>query len=275
MKYQDDLDIQIKQALHTEGDSISASANLKAQIDEQIDNRSNGKTEVNITYLSGHRKKERTMKKINKAWIVAAAAAACILIPTGVFAAGKITGYASSVSFGHSYDSYEELAEAQEKAGFTFDCVESFSNGYTFTKMNISATDKLDESLNRVGSFNEWWGYYEKEGCPEIEMIIHEVLPEAEFDVNATEQREIDGITVFYNVDHYKFVPTDYEMTAEDEANSADPHYYISVESDEVEESDIHFISWERDGIHYSLMCSDAIMSADEFFAMAEEMIQQ
>lgn len=275
MKYQNDLDMQIKQALHTEGDAICASKKMKDRIDEQIEQQNDGKEMVNITHMSRHRNKERTMKKINKVWIAAAAVAVCILVPTGVYAAGQITGYVSSLTLGHSYDSYEELAQAQEKAGFTFDSIESFSNGYTFSKMDVSTTDKLDGN-NRVGSFNEWWGYYEKEGCPKIEMIIHEVLPEVdEYDVNATERREIDGITVTYNLDHYKFVPVDYEMTAEDEANVADLHYYISVGSDEVEESDIHFTSWNRDGIHYSLMCSDATLSVDEFFAMAEEFIRQ
>lgn len=142
--------------------------------------------------------------------------------------------------------------------------------------MEVSATDKLDDSHNRVGSFNEWWGYYEKENNPKIELIIHEVLPEAaDYENDAEQQRDIDGITVSYKVDHYKSVPTDYEITAEDEANMAGSHYYISVGSDEVEETEEYFTSWDKDGMHYLLMCSDATLSADEFFAMAEEIIQQ
>ena len=71
--------------------------------------------------------------------------------------------------------------------------------------MEVSATDKLDDSHNRVGSFNEWWGYYEKENNPKIELIIHEVLPEAaDYENDAEQQRDIDGITVSYKVDHYK-----------------------------------------------------------------------
>lgn len=268
--------MQISRALHNEGDSIYASVDLKERIDEQLEQQSEDIKMVDIEKLSAHRNKERTMRKLNKAWIAAAAIAACILIPTGVYAAGQITGYVSGLSLGHSYDSYTELAKAQEKVGFTFACIENFSNGYAFTHMEVSSVDKLGDSHNRIGSFKEWWGYYEKEGFPDIDLIVHEVQPEAVYyESDAMAQKDIDEITVSYKVDHYKNVPVDYEMTAEDEANMAGPHYYISVGSDEVEEEDVYFTDWEQDGLSYSLMCRNADMSEEEFFAMAGELIKQ
>ncbi len=279
MRRQSDMNMRISRALHNESDSISASVELKRKIDEQLDTHEGQMNVVDIMHLAAHRKQEKTMKKINKInkmWVAAAVIAACILIPTGVYATGRITGYVSSLSLGYQYDSYAELAEAQEKAGFTFACIENFSNGYAFTSMDISGTDKMDESNKRFGTFKEWWGYYKKEGAPDIELIVHEVQAEAaDYEPDAMAQKDINGITVSYKVDHYKNVPVDYEMTAEDEANMAGPHYYISVGTDEIEEDDISFTTWEQDGLDYSLMCRNAVMSEDDFFAMAEELIKQ
>ncbi len=274
MKERNNLDIQIRHALHSEGDRLNVTTDMKEKIDEQILQQECTLKVVDITDLSARRKKERVMKKINKVWIAVAAIAVCILIPTGVYAAGQITSYVSSISLGHSYDSYEELGKAQEQLGLTFNCVENFSNGYQFSKMDISGVDKLDENNNNMGSFKEWWGYYVKDGAPKITMIVHEVQAEAAQEIDdAMEKKEISGVTVSYKSDHYKFVPVDYELTPEDEANMAGEHYYISYGSDEVEESDICFVYWEKDGVDYSLMCSDATISADDFFKMAEEVI--
>lgn len=312
MKEQNNTDLQIRRALHNEAMTICATAQMKDTIDEQIQccekrynieqiNWNNSEeiqwddtmqdqwddteqnhwdnTEqkvVDITKNDIHRKEEKTMRRISKMRIAVAAVAAFILIPTCVYAVGQITGYASSVSMGHNYASYEEIDKAREDIGYAFRSVESFSNGYTIDKMDISGVDKLDDKMNRVETFDEYWGTYKKDGCDKITLIIHEELPEAANEASrAMEQTEIDGITVEYLVDHYKNVPVDYEITAEDEANMEGEHYYISVGSDEVEEEDVMFTNWVQDGIYYSLMYSGTDLSSEDFFQMATELIQQ
>ncbi|MDO5574110.1 MAG: hypothetical protein Q4G60_09070 [bacterium] len=276
MKNQSSMDMQISHALHNKSDGISASEDLKRRIDEQLDRCDDGLKIVDITSSSAYQDKERTMKKLSKGWIAAAAAALCVLVPTGVYAAGQITGYVSSISFGHDYGSYAELDQAKKDLGFDFQSVESFSNGYTIQHMESSDTDKMDDEGNRFGTFSEWWGTYTKEGDEKLSLIIHEVQPEAAaYPDDSMEQREINGVTVSYKQDHYKFVPEDYELTAEDEANMAAEHYYISYGSEEIEENDIKFASWQKDGIYYSFMYSGSIMGAEDFFKMAEEILQQ
>ncbi len=272
MRRQDSLDKQITQALFQEGNSISASVKLKTAIDARIDAAAGNQA----VRKSAHRKTEVLMKKINVKWAVAAAAALCILIPTGVYAGGKITGYASSLKSGSTYTSYGDLEESQKDAGFTFASVESFSNGYTFSEMEISDVDKIDDEFNRMDSFKEWWGRYTREDSPEISLVIHGVLPEAAEDTTEpTETTVINGVNVSYNLDHYKFVPENYELTAEDEANMAGPHYYISYGSDTVEESDVSYITWNKEGIQYSLMCFESAVEAEELYEMAGEIMMQ
>lgn len=276
MKGKSNIDSQIKRALHNEAKAICATTQMKRAIDEQIQCHNTEQNVVDITGIIKHRKEEKTMRRISKMWVAVAAVAAFILIPTCVYAVGQITGYASSLSMGHSYASYEEIDKAREDIGYTFHSVESFTNGYTIDKMDISDVDKLDDEMNRVETFSEYWGIYKKDGCEKINLIIHEVLPEAANEAaRAMEQTVIDGITVDYLVDHYKYVPVDYEITAEDEANMAGEHYYISVGSDEVEEEDIMFTNWVQDGIRYSLMYSGTDLSSEDFFQMAAELIQQ
>ncbi len=272
MRRQDNLDKQITQALFQEGNSISASVKLKTAIDERIDAAGGDRT----ARTADHPKTEVSMKKLNMKWAMVTAAALCILIPTGVYAGGKITGYASSSKPGNAYTSYDKLEKSQKEAGFTFDSVESFSNGYTFSNMEVNDVDKLDDEFNRMDSFKEWWGRYTREGSPEISLVVHAVLPEAaENEPEPTETTVIDGISVSYNLDHYKFVPVDYELTPEDEANMEGPHYYISYGSDVVEESSVSNVSWDKDGMHYNLMCFHSALDAAGLYEMAEELITQ
>ncbi len=142
--------------------------------------------------------------------------------------------------------------------------------------MEVIDVDKIDDEFNRMDSFKEWWGRYTREGSPEISLVIHAVLPEAaENTPEPTETTVIDGIRVSYNLDHYKFVPADYELTPEDEANMEGPHYYISCGSETVKESNASHVTWEKDGIHYNLMCFDSDLDADGLYEMAEALIIQ
>lgn len=264
MKNPNSLDKQITQALFQESNSISASINLKTSIDARIDEAVDSK----IVSLTEHRKTEGSMKRPNIKWIAAAIVAACVLIPTGVYAGGKITGYASITYLPNQSKNFADLEKLQKDAGFSFYVPESFTNGYTFSSMDISSVDKLDEDNNRVGSFKEWWGDYDREGAPKISLVVHEILPEAaDNDEELIDKTMTIGETeVTYTVSHYKFVPVDYELTPEDEAFEAQPNCYISVGTEEVEESDYFNVNWDMNGLHYNLFCQNSIMNPDGTF---------
>ena len=85
--------------------------------------------------------------------------------------------------------------------------------------------------------------------------------------------RMIGEVQVDYRLDHYKFVPVDYELTPEDEAMLQQPGYFMSYGSDTVIEQDNHSLTWVKDGIDYSILDSGAKENPDTLFAMAEELI--
>ena len=74
-------------------------------------------------------------------------------------------------------------------------------------------------------------------------------------------------------MDHYKFVPADYELTEADKAMMEQPGNFLSYGSDEVKEMDMSFVKWEKDGISYLLMDMDASETAESMFSIARELI--
>lgn len=90
----------------------------------------------------------------------------------------------------------------------------------------------------------------------------------------STEIREINGKTVYYNHDTYKFVPTDYKNTDDDRQKEEVGYYYISYGSDKVEVKRAGYISFEENGRSYTLLGFDNNMNADAWFAMAADFIK-
>lgn len=140
----------------------------------------------------------------------------------GVFAAGKVTGYLSSTKPSTNYDSYRDMAKAEKAAGFEMKSVENFTNGYQFQNMYVDTTDKMDADYNVVGSFQECNINYTNDKGESIMLCASEKQDESADSTSApTASTVINGITVNYYVNHYKFVPANYELTDEDKANEA------------------------------------------------------
>ena len=250
----------IVQALQECSDQVIAPLSLKQNIDMEIDKR----------IMEEH----HIMKRWNLKKCIILVAACCLVLSMGVFAAGQVTGYCTSKVPEKNYSSYADLPKAAKAAGFDFKSVENFSNGYQFVNMTVMTTDKTDDGFNTVGSFQEWYCEYADASGNSLSMYVHPTQPEEE-------RRTPDAVTsigtteIGYYVDHYKFVPADYELTDEDKENEAKDNYYISYGSDEVEECDYINIGWEENGISYSIMGRDLTLSSDELFAMAGEVINQ
>ena len=65
-----------------------------------------------------------------------------------------------------------------------------------------------------------------------------------------------------------------YELSEAEKQWEAIPGNYISYGSDAVEETDVAFACWEKDGVRYSIMDSGAKVSPQVLFAMAKELMQ-
>lgn len=255
------FDRLITNSLSKEAEGIDASELMKTRIDREIASREK------IVSIQRGRRNVMSMKKI-----VAAVIAACVIIPTGVFAAGKITGYASSSASDKNYSSYDDMGKAEKYAGYDIESSASLGDGFVFSSMSVSTIDKTDDEYNTVGSFKAFCIEY-SDGTNTIDANINQIQPENE-SASAMETKQSGDITLKFYTDHYKFVPADYELTEEDKQNEEQEHYYISYGTNEIEEHDYQYVSWEKDGLNYSLSAKDLSLTSDEMFGMAEKYLE-
>ncbi len=219
-------------------------------------------------------KQEAKIVRFNKKKIAVVVAVACMLCGTTALAGEKIASYRSSANPYKENYSYEDAVAEAEELGSKLALPQAFSNGYTFESSNTMDVEGLGESGNVVGTSTDFTAVYTKDSMPNINMFI-EKLMEPETESCAVSSREIGDVTVYFNQATYKFVPVDYELTEEDKQNLEDPHYEISVGSDQVEVLNNSGVSFEKDEEYYSMFAWDSEMSEDEWYAMAEEWLAQ
>ena len=240
---EDRFDSLLRKELKRETEHIGVSDFLKTRIDMEITAR----------------QEESTMKKRShfKKYI-AAAACICLLVPAGIFAGGTAVSYVSTTNIADYKTStdWNDLDSMEKKVGIETDAVESFSNGYRYTELNTDAFNALDEDGNKIFKVNE---------------LGERMADDRAADLTA----EYDGITVEFFQSTYKFVPADYQATAEDKNLEVAGNYYISYGNDKVEVRESSSVQWEKDGVSYMIQGFDTDVSPQEMLAMAGEMIQK
>ena len=209
-------------------------------------------------------------------WKILVAAALIPLLTITAYAA-DVLNIRTLVSGMTHYTSsqFSDMDKVMDKAGFQMDVKETFQNGFTFDKVYVEDTRGLDENDREVLKYREVQvNYRNADGVrlclfahPDIEEIIDSESPVAQ-------SAQIGGVTVSYYLDHYKFVPVNYELSEAEKQWQEIPGNYISYGSDAVEETDVGFACWEKDGIRYSFMDSGAKVTPQTLFAMAAELMQ-
>lgn len=251
---------QIKDALSQECSSLSPSPGIKDRIDERI---------------RESQEETGSMKHLSVKKVVIGVAAACLLVSGGAYAAGHATALVSHSSLNGQYKSYDgDMAKAENKLGYNVLTVEGFENGYGFKSMEVMDVQGLDDKSNKVYTYKDMTVYYEKAGCEGIYLDMCRPVEDAPREKSPNATKVCGDTTLYYDEYTYKFVPVDYQMTPEDEANEQRDDYYISVGSDQVEIKVSQNVTWEIDGTHYNLAGFDTGLSADELLSMAEEIIQ-
>ena len=229
------------------------------------------------TYVmeAGMEVQEKAKRTGKRFWKVLAAAA---LIPVLV-----ITAYAtdflnikSLLSGPERFrsESYSQMDRAMDKAGFQIDAKERFENGYAFSEVRVSDTMGLDENDRTVLTYRDINIIY-RNGAGN-RLIFHAIRYREEvcnIPENAVQVAQVGDIPIYYHKDHYKFVPADYELTAEEELWQEQPGNFISYGSDQVEEQDVAFLSWDKDGVSYFFMDNGAHETPEALAAMASELI--
>lgn len=217
-------------------------------------------------------KEERKMKFQKKKAIIVAAVA-CLLVGTTVFATGHIASYTSSSSPKDAITNYDDAVKKSEELGNGFTIPETFSNGYKFENANTMNVKGLDENGQVMVTSKDFTTDYTKADCPKISLFVNE-LHEAPEENYAIDNRTIGGIVVYFNQATYKFVPTNYKWTEEDDEAIKDPHYEISWGTEELEIQSYNGVTFAKDGKYYNMFAWDCDLTADEWYQMAEEIIE-
>lgn len=217
--------------------------------------------------------KEVTKTMRNSKKIMVIALAATMLVGSTVMAAGRITAYVTRPQM-QEY-SYEQLDAAAAKAGIhTLEFPEEFANGYRFERSDVQGWSAMDDKNNAVDKFDELDIWYGKSGTSLAFHVMNDRDDAMSEDPQPVEVRKVGETTVSAYVYHYKFVPTDYKLTPEDEAFMAIPGNEISVGSDKVEAVDMSAVIFQVDGVQYSVMDHQSTDHIGEMMDMAEELLR-
>ena len=235
----------------------------------------NTMTDIDDTYIREAAQPPK-MRKRKLPWKALVAAALIPLLTITAYASDVLNIRALVSGMTHYTSSqFSDMDKALDKAGLEMDVKESFSNGFTFEKVYVEDTRGLDENDREVLKYKEVQvNYRNADGIrlslfarPEVEGVVDSESPVAQ-------TAQIGGVTVTYYHDHYKFVPANYELSEAEKQWEAIPGNYISYGSDAVEESDVAFACWEKDGVRYTIMDSGAKVMPQTLFAMAKELME-
>lgn len=222
-------------------------------------------------------KENRSVKTIKTPLRVALIAAilSVLMIGTAYAAFGTVRSIAShKMPDTRSVTEIARLDELADTAGFAVPKLERFADGYVFRQADLIGSGAFGEDNELLKEFYDVQLTYMKEDAPELYVLLSPVLelPTEGEPPTPTDTRRLGGVEVKYSLDHYKFVPPDYRETEADRAAREAGHFYLSYGSDEIEERDISFASFTREGVEHVLMCS-APLDRESMYALAEELI--
>ena len=257
MRQEYDLEKKWKAALEQECADMTPSRDLKERIDAEI----------------LERQKEADMKHFSVKKLIIGVAAGCFLLSGGVFAAGHAVTLSTHSYLGDGYKSFGDLNKAEAKLGYQVDAVETFANGYRFKEMSVVDVQGSDESGNAVYTFKSMDIHYGRGGDPSISVYIEKPVETQVRKQEPQATRQVGDITVYYDIQIYKFVPPNYELTEEDKAKQESGELAISYGSDKVQVQTCHNVTWYKDGIFYNILGFDVNISAEEMLDIAEEII--
>ena len=228
-------------------------------------------------YVSSER-----MLYMKKKRLITLALAAALILALGI-TAYAVTGGARSTGTHIMKDTGEytdlaDLPKVEEIAGYKICLPEKFSDGFVFSKLYLGGEAVYDENILPLKEYYGVMATYVSGEGRELYLDVSPVpdLPDTPEPPAPSSGCIIGETDVRISKDHYKFVPADYEKTAEDLAAEAEGHYYISFGADEVEERDMIFASFDLENVRYILMDmgdQESALSEQTLIQMASELI--
>ena len=269
-------DEAIREFFKGEAEHMAAPDLLKTRIDREIDKIENDR----IKKRRGS-EKEAVIMKFQKRKVALAAAVIVAIGSITCYATGKMTGLMVGSSHLTEVSEYSGLAAAEEKAGFETGMPETFSSGYVFKNVNTGDGQAVDAEGNGIPGteYIDVFMTYEKDGSEITASIMPELKEEPAEEAEAkapeaSETREIGGITVSYYETTMKVVPPDYELTEQDKKDMENSNFTISYGSDLVYVQKVRSIDWKADGKAYNLLDMEGAVDAGTLFSMAQDVIE-
>lgn len=215
------------------------------------------------------------MKNKKRAFYIFLAAALICLMSITAYAAGLLNIHSYQSGDSKTYQKYSDLDRAYAQAGFQAAIPESFANGFQFQSAEVQEVEALDENNKLVTTLQELISYYKNEQGQMLALrasLNLEGLPRDERTPAST--KTVGGVELSFYQDIYRFVPEDYQLSAEEKEWADQPGHYVSYGADEVQEKIASFLLWTENDINYSIMnLGWEAFEADTLFMMAEEMI--
>lgn len=229
---------------------------------------------VEATLASLPQEKEKNIMRIKKRFAIPVIAlVAIVALGTGLLGTGKISSMIGSSSSSPTYTQLPTAAELREDLDFTPTIPQAFENGYTFENGTIGRESGLDENGNVLEKHKSLDCLY-KNGGAEIYLNTTKAWS-SPHEEDGVVVETYHGIELTYTAHTYKFVPADYEMTAQDKADEASGKYIFSFGTDEIEIAEVQGLIWVQEGISYHLLASDSPLTQTDLVTMAKEIIDR
>ncbi len=256
----------LRNELHKKESSVSSDAALDIDID-----RVKERVACQLDFADVPRRSINM--RVKKRIVVLIAAVAALMAGTAVFAAtGHIANLTGSSSSKADYTSLPTADQMVREVGYEPVLINIFENGYRFDSGNIVKTKLKDDSENVVEKSKSLSFEYKK-GGDTVEFT--QMKCRSQLDLPGTVITTADDTDLYYS--HYtnKFVPEDYQMTAQDKQDEASGKVVFSYGSSKVEKSEVQSVTWKKDGVQYQLLQMDGMLSSEELAAMAEEVLNE
>lgn len=211
-----------------------------------------------------------TSRNVLKKVLIAAATVA--VLATAIFAGTRAIMTTSHSNRANDFTEFPTQQQLVKNYGFAPKLVEQFSNGYAFERGTPISSSSTNEDGREVEAYTDVHLVYTL-GLEKVElyantssMLLHNPL------ATVLEQ---DGVTFYYTAHTMKFVPVDYELTAQDQLDEASGALSFSYGTETVQIKQVQSLDWTLDGINYELLAMDTSLAQSELMAMAAELVAQ
>lgn len=257
MKSSEKFENKLRKAIYTEADKISPSEDMFLQIKREIKSK-----ELGVNYMS-IKVTKRSRGILIACLILAFTTVTC-------FAAVKIVGYTGH-STNDTFTSFPSENAVRKEAGFVPKYVSELTDEYEFYRGGVGEVTADGEDGSELMTVKTVSFTY-KNGDSTVELSVKDGIF-SDFGEGGETVKFTSEIEGKYYSEMYKFVPGDYIMTEQDKLDEASGKYVFSYGSDKVEVTHMQQISWQENGMCYTLINSDDKVDKTILTDMASEII--